>query len=176
MAQFVAVDVGFGATLYLQFFCFVKNSDALLQNFKRFDCCFIDPSCIISVTQVLQAAHRALFELHRKNRSKTGNLYSDLAYYLTPEPDVISIKIEKALSQVLVNEKTKSVLVATFEIEVLETTKSAIDGNQTDISDLPTSMNIKKIREIFEIIETNSNPLPFQVYSSLSLKGFDYYS
>ena len=84
MAHFVFTKGGTSHCLYLQLFTEVKNCDALVENLGRFDCCFIDPVCIVSVTQVLQAANRALME----EKSKTGNLHLDIAYYLSPEEDV----------------------------------------------------------------------------------------
>lgn len=90
MAQFTFDILGNSVTLYMQYYVGVQNSEQLRLNSNRFECAFIDPSALVSITQLLQATNRALFEDHSK-RSKTGWIYSDILYFLSPADTVKSI-------------------------------------------------------------------------------------
>lgn len=165
MAQYTFNVLDNSITLYLQYYINVRNCEQLKLNTERFECAFIDPSGLISITQLLQATNRALFNEYL-NRSKTGSIYSDTLYFLSPSSD-----ISEALCHYSISSTTSHLLIATFNIESLETIKSAVEGELTPISTLSSSLNLQKVQKLFSLSPGTSS-IPNTIYSLLAIKDY----
>ena len=77
------------------------------------------------------------------------------------------------MGQVLANGKSNHLLIATFQIEVLETLKSAVDGLLGDITQLPKIMNLTKIKQIFKLNTLSQTLISDLVYSTLAIKNLE---
>ena len=83
MAQYTLELFDNEYTLYFMYFTKVTNAIQLKENAEKFECAFINPSLVCSITQIILAVNRSLFNKFT-NKTKTQTIYSDIVYYLSP--------------------------------------------------------------------------------------------
>ena len=77
MAQYTLELFDNEYTLYFMYFTKVTNAIQLKENAEKFECAFINPSLVCSITQILLAVNRSLFNKFT-NKTKTQTIYSDI--------------------------------------------------------------------------------------------------
>eukprot|EP00833_Pecoramyces_ruminatium_P017998 jgi/Orpsp1_1/1192030/evm.model.d7180000090063.1 len=163
---------------YISLYNNLKNQkelqEMIINNDDRVpNCAVINAHMIIDIFQVLAAASKASL-LNYQNKLKTNNVNSEIIFSLSPNTKIneannvfgISNDCNAALVIIICDDDMKA-------MEINEEVSSFIEGDEIQLSELPSYTDLEKIKKFFKIEESiqDEKIVLKQVLEAMTLKG-----
>lgn len=131
--------------LCLGLFTEVQNSPELKEKLKDLNCSFINPRLLCDLDHLIIAITRALFT-KEFSKSKTGNFFLDVVYYLSGTGN-----IRDTLKKFGISEENQEIIVFCTRLEDYQSVKNLIRGNEKSIQGLGELTNMQELVKEFHL-------------------------